>query len=245
MKIMVINPNSSQHMTRHLDDVLQPIKDPGTELYVCCPENGPLAIESAYDEGMCMPGVLKLVKQAEEEGYDAVILACFSDPGLDQAREIVDILVCGIQEIAVHVTAMMGTKFSVLTLNRERVPSKYEDIYRYKLERALSSVHPIGLSVTEADENPELTRRRIMETAQIAAEQFGAEVIVLGCAGMAGFSDEVQEKLGLVVIDPTSVALKVTEALVRTGLKPSKRGFYAYPPSFVREGRVKAAQVQI
>ena len=70
MKIMVINPNSSQHMTRHLDEVLQQIKDADTQLTVCCPEGGPMAIESAYDEAMCLPGLLPLVKKAEAEGCD-------------------------------------------------------------------------------------------------------------------------------------------------------------------------------
>ena len=197
-----------------------------------------MAIESAYDEAMCLPGLLPLVKKAEAEGYDAVILACFSDPGLEQAREIVNILVCGIQEIAVHVAAMMGAKFSILTLNAERVPSKQKDIYRYKLERGLASVRPIGLSVAQSDENPALARERIKAVARTCAEEDGAEVVVLGCAGMAGYAEEVTRELGLVVIDPSSVALKVTEALVKTGIKPSKRGLYAYPPSFIREGKV-------
>ena len=241
MKIMVINPNSSKHMTEHLDEVLQAIKGPDTELTVCCPENGPMAIESAYDEAMCLPGLLPLVQQAEKDGYDAVILACFSDPGLEQARELVDILVCGIQEIAVHVAAMMGAKFSILTLNAERVPSKQKDIYRYKLERGLASVRPIGLSVAESDENPDLARARIKAVAKTCAEQDGAEVVVLGCAGMAGYAEDVKKELGLEVIDPSSVALKVVEALVACGIKPSKRGLYAYPPSFIREGKVKKA----
>ena len=197
-----------------------------------------MAIESAYDEAMCLPCLLPLVKKAEAEGYDAVILACFSDPGLEQAREIVNILVCGIQEIAVHVAAMMGAKFSILTLNAERVPSKQKDIYRYKLERGLASVRPIGLSVAQSDEDPDLARARIKAVAKTCAEEDGAEVVVLGCAGMAGYAEEVTRELGLVVIDPSSVALKVTEALVKTGIKPSKRGLYAYPPSFIREGKV-------
>ena len=149
-----------------------------------------------------------------------------------------NILVCGIQEIAVHVAAMMGAKFSILTLNAERVPSKQKDIYRYKLERGLASVRPIGLSVAQSDEDPDLARARIKAVAKTCAEEDGAEVVVLGCAGMAGYAEEVTRELGLVVIDPSSVALKVTEALVKTGIKPSKRGLYAYPPSFIREGKV-------
>ena len=239
MKIMVINPNSSEQMTHHLDVVLQAIKGPDTELTVCCPKGGPMAIESAMDEALCIPGMLKLVEQAEADGYDAVILACFSDPGLEQAREVVSILVTGIQEIALHVATMMGHKFSILTLNKERVPSKERGVGGYNVQSALASVRPIGLSVAESDANPDLARERIKAVAKVCAEEDGAEVAILGCAGMAGYAEDVKAALGMEVIDPSSVALKVTEALVASGIKHAKRGLYAYPPSFVRAGKAK------
>ena len=65
------------------------------------------------------------------------------------------------------------------------------------------------------------------------------KVAILGCAGMAGYAEDVKAALGMEVIDPSSVALKVTEALVACGIKPSKRGLYAYPPSFIRAGKAK------
>ena len=70
-----------------------------------------------------------------------------------------------------------------------------------------------------------------MELYREAAEQDGAEVIVLGYAGMAGYAQIVREQLGVEVIDPSCVTLKVTEALVSAGVKQSKWGYYAYPPS--------------
>ncbi|MEG1548111.1 MAG: aspartate/glutamate racemase family protein [Clostridia bacterium] len=234
MKIMVINPNSSKPMTEHVGRVLDKIKRADTELTVVCPEGGPLAIESAYDEALCIPLVLKLVEKANREHYDAVILACFSDPGLEAAREISDILVTGIEEQALHVAAMMGSKFSVLTMNAERVPSKVHDVSRFKLERSLASVRPLGMSVAEVDAEPERAKERIMKLARQAAEEDGAEVVVLGCAGMAGYAEGITAELGLAVIDPSSVALKMTEALVDAGLKPSKRGQYAKPPCIRR-----------
>lgn len=231
MKIMVINPNSSQHMTRHLDDVLQPIKDPGTELYVCCPENGPLAIESAYDEAMCVPGVLALVEKANKEHFDAVILACFSDPALEQAREISDILIMGIEETSLHVAAMLGAKFTVLTMTERRIPSKAAHVRRFRLEESLASIRPLGMSVAEIEEDEARACAQILKVSREAAEQDGAEVIVLGYAGMAGYAQIVREQLGVEVIDPSCVTLKVTEALVSAGVKQSKWGYYSYPPS--------------
>ena len=231
---MVINPNSSREMTAHLDRVLSQIKGENTELTVTCPPNGPLAIESSYDEAMCAPGVLELVKKANEEKYDAVILACFSDPALEQAREISDILVTGIEEISLHVAAMLGAKFTVLTMTDKRVPSKVAHVRRFKLEGSLASVRPLGMSVAEIETDEKRACAQILKVAKEAAEQDGAEVIVLGCAGMAGYADIVRSDLGMEVIDPSSLALKVTEALVSAGLKQSKRGYYSYPPSMLR-----------
>lgn len=234
MKIMIINPNSSLEMTAHLDRVLNKIKGEHMELTVTCPPNGPLAIESSYDEAMCAPGVLELVKKANEEKYDAVILACFSDPALEQAREISDILVTGIEEISLHVAAMLGSKFTVLTMTDKRVPSKEAHVRRFKLEGSLASVRPLGMSVAEIEADEKRACAQILKVAKEAAEKDGAEVIVLGCAGMAGYADVVRSDLGMEVIDPSSLALKVTEALVAAGMKQSKRGYYSYPPCMCR-----------
>lgn len=231
MKIMVINPNSSKTMTSHLSRVLNGIKNADTQLTVVCPEEAPSAIESAYDEAVCVPYVLKLVEQAAADGYDAAILACFSDPGLEPAREMTDMLVMGIEETSMHVAAMLGAKFTVLTLNRERVPHKAKEVRRFMLENALASVRPLDMSVAETDADPERTRARIRDVARLAKETDGAEVVLLGCAGMAGYAEGIEKELGIVVIDPSSVTLKITEAMVASGLKQAKCGFYSVPPS--------------
>ena len=92
MRILVINPNTSVSMTDHIREALIPIKRKDTKLTVVCPDRGPETIESAYDEAYAIPPTLELVSKANEEGYDAVVLACFSDPGLDAAKEMVQSL---------------------------------------------------------------------------------------------------------------------------------------------------------
>ena len=231
MKIMVINPNSSEHMTKHLEETLTKTAGPNTTLTVVCPPGGPYSISSAYDEAMCAAGTLRLVRQANEEGYDAVILACFSDPALEAAKEISGILVMGIAETSLHVASMMGFKYTILTLTDERIPSKFNEAGRFRLEGSLASVRALGMTVAETDEKPEEAKAQIKKIARIAAAEDRAEVIVLGCAGMAGYAEEVEREVGVVVIDPSSVTLKVTEALVEAGVHLSKRGLFAYPPS--------------
>jgi allantoin racemase len=230
MKIMVINPNTSESLTRHLQRELESVRGPATELTVTNPAHGPVSVESAYDEAQAVPSTLELVKQAEKDGYDAVVLACFSDPGLEAAREAVSIPVLGIGECTLHVATMLGYKFSILTTYPERVPSKERHVVSHGFGSVLASVRPLEMSVLEMDAEPERTKARILEVATAAVQEDGAEVIVLGCAGLAGYAHDIAQELKVVVLDPSPIAIKMAEMFVTLGLKHSKRGIYAFPP---------------
>ena len=230
MKILVINPNTSENMTKHIREELGRIKRPDTELTVVCPEKGPETIESAYDEAYAIPPTLDLVEKANQEGYDAIILACFSDPGLEAAKEISNIPVIGIEEATLHMAAMLGAKFSVMTPRRERIPSKKAHVHMHGLDYFLASVRSLDLSVAETDADPEKTKRRVLEVAKKAVDEDAAEVIILGCAGMAGYAQEIERKLKVKGLDPTGVALKVAEAIADLRLMHSKIGLFATPP---------------
>jgi len=230
MKIMVINPNTSESITNHIREELSRIKRPDTELTVLCPEKGPETIESAYDEAHAIPPTLELVKKANQEGYDAVILACFSDPGLEAAKEVSEIPVIGIEESTLHMAAMLGARFSIMTPRKQRIPVREEHVHMRGMNHFLASVRSLDLSVAETDADPKKTKKRVLEVAKAAVEEDGAEVIILGCAGMAGYAPELESKLGVKVLDPTAVALKVAEAMVDLGLKHSKLGLFAPPP---------------
>jgi len=217
-------------MTDHLRQELERIKRPDTELTVVCAERGPETIESAYDEAFAIPPTLERVKKANQEDYHAIIIACFSDPGLEAAKEISKIPVIGIEESSLHMAAMLGAKFSVITPRRQRIPSKREHVHMRGLDYFLASVRSLDLSVAETDAEPEKTKKRVLEVAQKAVDEDGAEVIILGCAGMAGYAKEIERKLRVKVLDPSAVALKVAEAMADLGLTQSKRGLFSAPP---------------
>jgi allantoin racemase len=230
MKIFVINPNTSESMTKHIREELERIKRPDTELMVVCADKGPETIESAYDEALAVPSTLDLVKRANRERYDAIILACFSDPGLEAAKEISEVPVIGIEESTLHMAAMLGAKFSIMTTQRQRIPSKREHVYQRGLDHFLASVRSLDLSVAETDADSARAKRRVLEVAEKAIQEDHAEVIILGCAGMAGYAPEIESKLKVKVLDPTAVALKVAEAMADLGLRHSKIGIFSTPP---------------
>ena len=235
MRIYVINPNTTESMTEHIRRELDSIKRPETELTVVNPEHGPVSIECAYDEALAGPPVLELVRKANEEGYDAVIIACFSDPALDAAKEISEIPVIGIEEATLHVASMLGHKFSITTVFATRVPTRDQHVRGHGLESRYASALVMDMPVLEMDAKPEEAKARILELSRRAVKEEGAEVVILGCAGLAGYAADVEAELGVVVLDPTAVAFKMAEAFVELGLMHSKVAGFAQP----REKEIK------
>ena len=229
MRIFVINPNTTESMTEHIRRELVKIKRPETELMVVNPEHGPVSIESVYDETLAGPPTLELVRQANREGYDAIIIACFSDPALDAAKEISEIPVIGIEEATLHVAAMLGHKFSITTVFSTRVPTRDLHVRMHGLESRYASSLVMNMPVLEMDAKPKEAKTRILELARQAVKEQGAEVVILGCAGLAGYAADVERELGVVVLDPTAVAFKMAEAFTELGLRHSKVARFAQP----------------
>ncbi len=231
MNIFVINPNTSKGLTDRLRTALETVKDPATEMTVTNPQHGAASIESARDAALSIPPTLELVQQAEEEDYGAVVLACFGDPGLVAARELVGIPVVGIGESTLHVAAMLGSRYSILTTSRVRIPSKMHEVASYGLSGFLASIRSLDLGVLEMGDRPLDTRARILDVGRRAIREDGAEVVILGCAGLVGYGEGLERELGVPVLDPCYVGLKMGELFARLGLAHSKSGYYAYPAS--------------
>jgi len=113
MRLLVINPNTTASMTEKIGTAARSAASPGTEILAMNPAQGPVSIEGYYDEALSVPGLLHLIQTTP--GYDAVIIACFDDTGLDAARCLTDRPVIGIGEAAYHFAAMLANKFSVVT----------------------------------------------------------------------------------------------------------------------------------
>jgi allantoin racemase len=231
MKIFVINPNTSVKMTEHIRRELDKIKRAETEVTVRSPQHGPESIDSVCDEVLAGPGTLELVAKANSEGYDAVLLACFSDPALDAAKEISRIPVVGIEEATLHVAAMLGHKFSILTPLSRRVPIREVHVRLRGLEASYASSHSLDMAALETETQPEKARLRALELARKAIEEHEAEVIILGCAGLAGYAQDIERDLDVPVLDPVAVAFKVAEAMAELGLRHSKVRRFAGPGS--------------
>ncbi len=231
MRILVINPNTSVAMTRAIAKELLAVKRPDTELNVVNPEKGPEAIECAYDESRAVPEMLKLVQRAPEQGYDAVVIACFSDPGLDAARELVGIPVVGIQEASMYLAASLGSYFGVLTTLERRVPVRRRYAESLGLGGKMVSTPVLNIPVAETVGSLERMKATALAKAREAIAE-GAEVLIMGCAGLGDWSQELQQELGIPVINPNAAGLKLAESLVDLRLSHS-RVLSFQPPRYV------------
>ncbi len=199
-------------------------------------ESGPSSIESAYEEYLSIPETVERVLQAEKDGYDGVILGCFGDPGIDAIREMVKIPVVGPGETSMVLAAILGHRFSIITVLDSVIPSLEKLARVIGVNRKLTSVRSVNIPVLDLRKDVEETKKRILEETKQAIEQDRADVIILGCMSMAfmGVSDEIQEQFGIPVVNPAYVSLKTLEALINSHLSHSKKAF-PYPPKLEKK----------
>ncbi|MCB2136000.1 MAG: aspartate/glutamate racemase family protein [Rhodobacteraceae bacterium] len=227
MRILVINPNTTQHMTEKIGAAARRVALPGTEIIAVNPKDGPAAIEGYYDEAMCVSGLLDIIRTTD--GFDAVVIACFDDTGLDAARCLTDRPVIGIGEAAYHVASMLSNKFSVITTLARSVPALEHNLTRYGLSARCARVRASDVPVLELERPGSDARGRISAEVARAIAEDKAEAIVLGCAGMADFAASLSAKHGLPVIDGVVSAVALSEAMIRLNLRTSRLGGYAPP----------------
>lgn len=229
MRILVINPNTSKEVTKQIEESIMPYKRADVDLKTVNPNRGAAGIESYYHKSIAALETVKLTRKAEKNHYDAVVIACFSDPGLEAARELVQIPVVGIGEASILLAALLGHRFSIIVILKNSIPRAERLVIQVGLTSKLASIREIGMGVVELERNKKMGKKLILERCKKAIEEDGAEVIVLGCAGMSGLAQSLQNELGIPVIDPTLAAFKIAEILVDLGLTQSKVALYKGP----------------
>ncbi len=210
--IVVINPNSTEAVTTAIDHALEPLRMAGGPEIECLTlADGPPGIETqAHVEQVVQP-LCRLVRRRDDAV--AFVIACFSDPGLHACREATSRPVFGIAECGLLTALTQGERFGIIAILKASLPRHL----RYVRQLGLAARElPLGLGVVElADQDRTFTRMR--DVGARLRDQHGADVLVLGCAGMAEHRRPLQESLSMPVIDPTQAA--VTMAIGRVRLR--------------------------
>ena len=229
MRILVLNPNTTASMTEKIGAAARRVASPGTEIVARNPAVGPASIEGFYDEAMCLPGMLEVIRTTPD--VDGVVIACFDDTGLDAARCLTDKPVVGIGEAAYHMASMISNKFSVITTLGRSVPALEHNLHKYGLSARCARVRSSEVAVLELEEQGSDATNRISDEIALAMAEDRAEAIVLGCAGMTDLTEFLSARHGLPVLDGVVCALTLCESLIRLKLKTSRLGGYADVPT--------------
>lgn len=221
MKIKVIIPNSSVPFRNSQIRQRKRAASPGCDVEVVCLPHGPVSIESAYDEAIAGPHIIREVENAEREGFEAVSLDCAMDTVVRAARESVKIPVVSAGEASYLLAMGLCVKFSVVTVLKSTADAIRDNIGKYGFEGRCASVRYARIPVLELNDQ-ERAFRAIQKEARKAIDDDGAECIVLGCTGMSALAKRLMDHLSVPVIDPAVAALKMAELYLSMGLSTSK-----------------------
>ena len=216
MKILIINPNSNEEMTKSIQEMAE--KHANGDFFVECKSStgAPEFIETYEDEIKASPGMAQVFHENENE-FDGFVIACHYDPYLEVMKEKSSKPVVGIGEASIKIASMLGHQFSIVTTDDHSIPIHEDMVYKYHLENYLASIR------APADQDKYLSEQaRYLNTAQRAITENMAEVIVLGCAGLAGLDKMIQNKLGVPVLDGVVCALIIIKGLTKYGITTSK-----------------------
>lgn len=222
-------------------NLLKQYAAPGTETGIDDVPEGPASIESMYEEYLSIPATVRRALELEQQGWEALILGCYGDPGLDAFRELISIPVIGPGEATAFMAASLGHRFSIITITDSVVAMTERQIRNTGVGEKLASVRAVNIPVLELHHDREKTIEAVIKAGREAIEQDRADTLILGCMSM-GFlevAEAASPELGVPVLNPGKTSLKFAEATVGAGLTHSRRA-YMTPPKLA-SGKYESA----
>ncbi|MBM6581313.1 aspartate/glutamate racemase family protein [Microvirga sp. BT689] len=208
-EVLVINPNSSKAVTRSMEGCLGVFDGNGHRIRCMELENAPPGIETDDHVSEVIP---LLLDAAVDARADAIVISCFSDPGIGRVRAATPLPVIGIAEAAYLAALGLGDRFGIVSLGPSSIVRHRRYLEALKLEHRLAGDRSLDMTIVEL-----VATNVVQRVARIGAalrDEDGADVIILGCAGLGAYRAALQAELGLPIVDPVQagVALACTHA---------------------------------
>ena len=228
MRILVVNVNTTDSITQAIARQAQAAAAPGTEIIGLTPDFGADSVEGNFESYLAAIAVMDKV-MSYDQPFDAVIQAGYGEHGREGLQELLNVPVVDITDAAASTAMFLGRSYSVVTTLDRTVPLIEDRLRLSGLWDRCASVRASGLAVLELEASPQRALEAIVQQAELAVSEDRAEVICLGCGGMAGLDEQIRLRTGVPVIDGVSAAVTIAESLVRLGLSTSKVRTYAMP----------------
>ena len=217
MKLLLINPNTTQRITDTL--VVQAQKAVGAAATVVglTAKTGPAIIRSAEDNAVAVQSMLEMAT-SQHAGFDALILGVSMDTALQQVRASLPIPVVGMTEGGLLTACLLGQRVGCLTLGSQ-MASLYEQLSSsYGLAARVVKWHAPNISAAyETGPNPALIEALVKE-CEVLTDQYQAEVIVLCAAVLTGYAGWLAPHLRVPVVDAIEAAALQAVGLARLRL---------------------------
>lgn len=194
---------------------LQSTCAPGTQITMVANPDAPPSIESAWAADRAAVTIGERVRTVERDGFDAAIIWCGDDPGLEAARELVKIPVVGPLSASMALASQIGDRFSIIT-SRGSGPLARRRVRLAQMESRLASVEVVDVAVLEIGKQAHAVRDDVIAAVRRSRDR-GADCCILGCMAMYGLARTLGPAVSIPVIDPGTAAVQMAEALVRMG----------------------------
>ncbi len=228
MKIYVINGNTNLAVSQEIDKAAQEAAFNGTEIRMITPEKGPATVEGYLDGQISALAVCEEIAKYHQEA-DAFVIACFSDPGLNAARDITTKPIVGIAEASMVTAVQLGHQFSLLTPLTRLKPVLRRLVFHYGFMDHLASIETVEFSVGELTINKAMREHAFFTAGDEAIRKQGAEVLILAGAVLVGLEKTLSKKLNVPVLDPVKSAVAQAQVLVKQNLFTSHIGGFSMP----------------
>ncbi len=203
-RILVVNPNSSSAVTAAIDVAVEPLRIAGgPAIEVDYLTDGPPGIIAQEDADSVILPLANLIRASDA---DAFVIACFSDPGIHTAREAAgDRPVVGIAECGLLHALTLGDRFGIIALSPRSALRQRRYVRQIGLgERYVGS---LPANLTPAETATSAVRDHLADVGKALVTGYGADVLVLGCAGMAEHCRAIEDMTGKPVVEPTQQAV--------------------------------------
>lgn len=234
MKLLLINPNTSQSVSDLIEAEARRAAAPGTDITVLTAPFGVAYIETRFESLIGAYATAQLAGEHAER-HDAVVVAAFGDPGIDGLREALDIPVVGLTEAALMSACLLGKRFSIVAISR-RITAWYREVVQANgLEGRLASIRCLDQPLRSIGAVQQDHAQTLRALCEVAIDEDGADVIIIAGAPLAGLARSIKAEIPVPVVDGVSSAVCHAQTLVSLAPVPARRGSFARPP--VKENR--------
>ena len=215
LRILWINPIGTESFNADTMTLLDGARNQGNTVeVVSLPGGKPRHLEYHAYEALVIADIVKIVYRLAEE-YDAVVIGCFYDIGLREAREVSKrAIITAPCQSATAIASNLGNTFSIIVGRRKWIPKMKENVRLYGHNHRMVSMRSVELGVHDFQADPHRTCEFLLNEGRKAIQEDGAEVIILGCTAEYGFYEKMQKELGVPVIDAVLAPFKYAEFLV-------------------------------